>query len=194
MDDKINNLIFGASLIAYTFEGGTQEYWFFPKSHIEQNLILLNFISDNSGLKVDDVYRKSLGLDPLEVLNNSSLLFKENEDHFLIHDSVRNMIYNFCISKLENHLALFKSNVMNEGLRELITDTKYFYSYNAMYEVENRLFSGLGHTQSVKNIVKGNIRIRRTVGNGIVLDINGLNELISYMKDNFNFTFIKFKN
>ncbi|WP_179019044.1 hypothetical protein [Winogradskyella forsetii] len=186
MDEKINKLIYGASHLSKNFEGGTAEYWYFPKSYIEENEELQGFIGRNLELQIQDVIRLNEVVPRLED-NRNKLFFIEHENHFLIHDSVRNMIYNFCISKIQHHLVLFKTNVVNEELLIELENQKYFYHYNIMSEVENKIFDGVVCYKSVKNFIKRNIFIRKTVGNGVVLDLEQLDSKIHYMRDNFNF-------
>ena len=194
MDKKIEKLIDGVSALAKSFDGGDYTYWYFPKSYIESNEVLKEVIDKNLHLKVSDFFQ-----------NNNKVIeghkdFYQNafgrleEGGYLIHDSVRHILYNYVLFLLQEDLKTFSANVKQCSQLTKISGAadKYSYLNRNEAEIREQLYTLIKNPWALKNLIRRNFSVMRPTGNGQLIDLDALDNLLLVSGNTYDFSKFNF--
>ena len=137
MDKKIEKLVDGVSALAKSFDGGDYTYWYFPKSYIESNQVLKEVLDNNLDLIISDFISLDESIIEKNIEYYKNVLGRLEDDAYLVHDSVRHILYYYCLFLLQEDLKTFSSNVKHcSQLTKIDGDAdKYSYLYRNEAEI-----------------------------------------------------------
>ena len=193
MDKKIQRLIDGSSELARHFKSEDNYYWTFPIEYINSNNHLQSFLLNNKDVEVFSLFKKDYPQLERYIENYKAPLVKLTDKEFMVHDSVRFILYNYCVFKLTNDLLTYCSNVRNtSGLRiEDGPNKRYSYPYSEEYIMRDLFLKDIEHPLAVNNLISRGFYMRSYIGGRQFLNLNHIEMLVEHAKETYDFSELK---
>ncbi|MFD2587865.1 hypothetical protein ACFSQJ_13040 [Croceitalea marina] len=194
MDKKIQRLIDGSSELARHFNSEDPWYWKFPKEYIDNNKHLRSFLEINKDVQVISLFKKKYPSLDTHGENYKVPLVNISDEEFIVHDSVRYILYNYCISLLHNDLKQYCSNVRNTpGLRRDDNgNERYSYPYPDEFTVRDLFLNNINCPLALNNLITRNFNIRTFLGGRHTINLGYIEMLIKNAEETYDYSKLEF--
>ena len=114
-------------------------------------------------------------------------------DGYIVHNSVRYILYYFCVSLLDEDLKKYCNNVRTlSGLRKEDESGKRFpYSYSLEFELSNLFFKNIKYPLALNSLISGNFYIKSFFGNRQIINLHHIESLIDHSSEIYNFSILE---
>ncbi|WP_289064181.1 hypothetical protein [uncultured Zobellia sp.] len=193
MDKKIQRLIDGSSELARHFRSEDKFYWIFPKDYIERNSYLKSFLEDNKNTEVLSLFKKDYPQIESYLENYKAPLVKIIDEEYLVHDSVRYILHNYCVFLLSKDLKEYCTNVRNAlGIRqEDKLSNRFSYPYHDEFVFREIFLKNIENPNGISNLVSRSFYIKSFLGGRNYINLDHIELLLKRSDENYDYSKLK---